>query len=225
MSIGLKFGKLTVVDEFIYQRSGTRTWVCECQCGARVNRQPSDLRNGKYTNGCQSCARGLDLTGQVFHKLTVLNVSRRTRRGTYWNCRCECGRECERIVYHLKDVKRGACGDCSAETWGEWNKTHGFSRSPIYVRWKSMHDRCANPKHASYKNYGGKGVKVCAEWREIDKFAGWALKNGFHPALELDRADPQGNYDPANCQWITKKENVSRMIAYHRVRGTGIFAP
>lgn len=221
--LGLTFGRLTVVDTFVYARSGTKTWVCRCECGRTVNRQPSDLRNGKYTAGCQSCARGLDLVGKVYGDLTVVSLSKKTRRGTYWNCKCACGRTCERIAYHLKDVKRAACGECTLQRWGECNITHGGSNSPVYGRWKSMQDRCKNPSHASYGRYGGRGIKVCAEWSDFKAFEAWAAKANFHPSLELDRVNNDRGYSPGNCEWITKKENLARMFAYHRERGTGVY--
>ena len=73
-----------------------------------------------------------------------------------------------------------------------------------------MKRRCYNPNCTQYKYYGGKGVKVCAEWLEYEGFKSWALANGYADNLSIDRIDSNGNYEPENCQWITMAENIAR---------------
>lgn len=76
---------------------------------------------------------------------------------------------------------------------------------------RGMKSRCYNPKHHSYKYYGGKGVEVCPSWRnDTGRFINWAYKHGYAPGLTIDRIDPDGNYSPQNCRWITKSENSRR---------------
>lgn len=86
---------------------------------------------------------------------------------------------------------------------------HGLTNDPLYTRWKSMKERCDNPHHTSYPNYGGRGIKVCKEWsRSFVAYRNWALSSGYKPGLQLDRINNDGNYEPSNCRWSTPKEQA-----------------
>lgn len=71
-----------------------------------------------------------------------------------------------------------------------------------------MLQRCDNSKLANYRNYGGKGVKVCDEWRDFMQFRKWAMAAGYADDLTIDRIDSAGNYEPANCRWLPRSENA-----------------
>jgi len=101
--------------------------------------------------------------------------------------------------------------------------THGGTYTPEYRSWQMMKSRCRNPNNASYKNYGGRGIKICKRW--INSFENFLKDMGPRPSAQhtLDRKNNDGNYTPKNCQWATKKEQVanrrptsfsSRMITY-----------
>lgn len=79
----------------------------------------------------------------------------------------------------------------------------------IYWAWKSMKQRCLNPRCAAYKNYGARGITVCKEWMEFEPFCEWALHSGYERGLDLDRRDNSGGYSPENCRWITRRENTN----------------
>ena len=85
--------------------------------------------------------------------------------------------------------------------------THGDTGTRLYRIWKSMKCRCLNSNHPTYKYYGARGVKICDDWLDdYAAFKNWAMSNGYDAALELDRIDVNGNYEPANCRWITHHE-------------------
>lgn len=83
-------------------------------------------------------------------------------------------------------------------------KHHGFSRTKLYHVWQAIKTRCYDDKNKAYKNYGGRGITICAEWHDPKKFCDWAIKNGYREGLSIDRTDNNGNYEPSNCRWATK---------------------
>lgn len=86
-------------------------------------------------------------------------------------------------------------------------RMHGGSGTRLYYVWSHMRRRCSNPKDVGYKNYGGRGIKVCEEW--VDDFVAfreWALASGYRESLTLERIDVNGDYCPENCTWIPKSE-------------------
>jgi hypothetical protein len=86
---------------------------------------------------------------------------------------------------------------------------HGLSRTPLYRQWKAMIRRCESPVAHNYKWYGGRGIKVCPEWRnDFVAFHDWAHANGYVRGLEIDRRNSDGNYCPENCRLRTKKANI-----------------
>jgi hypothetical protein len=99
----------------------------------------------------------------------------------------------------------------------ERNLTHGMSATKLYSTWSGMKNRCLNKRQISYKDYGGRGIKICDDWLEFENFKNWAMSNGYSEDLTLDRVDTDGNYCPKNCKWATKiqqtinKRNVERL--------------
>lgn len=151
-----------------------------------------------------------DLTGKVFGRLEVLKVdeSKKTRK-TYWLCKCDCG--------NVKSVRSDSLGrtlscGCLKKEQDFMNlnlenkQMHGKTQHPLYPRWVAMINRCENPKAERYKNYGGRGIKVCTEWKTFENFYNWAINNGFDKSLTIERIDLNGNYEPNNCKWITANE-------------------
>lgn len=86
------------------------------------------------------------------------------------------------------------------------SKIHHGTGTRLYEIWKGMRKRCNCSYRKEYKNYGAKGIRVCAEWDEYPRFRDWAMANGYTDDLTIDRIDPHKDYSPQNCRWITKKE-------------------
>lgn len=166
--------------------------------------------------------------GKKINKLTILKIvkSPNTRRDSGRNvlCRCDCGRE---VILSISDVVEGRKKSCgSKECWAQRNvKTHHMSNSRIYKIYYGMLERCYNPKHVKFKYYGGKNppIKVYKPWRDsFMEFYNWAINNGWHDQpkdtpfneiLSIERENPNGNYEPDNCKWITMKEQKSNTSA------------
>ncbi len=96
---------------------------------------------------------------------------------------------------------------------------HGYARRNnkhllSYVR-TGMLQRCTNPNHDAYRNYGERGISVCKEWiNDVGLFIRWSLNNGWSKGLDIDRIDNDGNYCPENCRFVTRKENVKDKRKY-----------
>ena len=96
---------------------------------------------------------------------------------------------------------------------------HGVG-SVLYNKWGSMKTRCYYPKSKDYKNYGGRGIKICDEWLNYDNFRNWSISTGYQEGLTIDRIDNDRNYEPSNCKWVTMKEQQrnkrnNRIITYN----------
>jgi hypothetical protein len=84
-----------------------------------------------------------------------------------------------------------------------------------------MIERCCNPNHISWENYGGRGIRVCDDWLISDNFIAWAQSHGYSPGLHLDRIDFNGGYGPDNCRWLTPMENASTKRNNHWIEVFG----
>ena len=119
----------------------------------------------------------IDLTGERFGKLMVISFNSMRGTRSYWNCVCDCGNENIVSSDHLKNGDIVSCGCVKRSTLPPSNKKHGMSNTRLYTIWTLMKYRCSNPSRREYRIYGGRGIKVCDEWKEFDSFMRWAVNN------------------------------------------------
>lgn len=160
--------------------------------------------------------RLVDLTGQRFGRLVVLERCETVKHGEHvkWLCRCDCGRTVKVASNSLRFDNTQSCGclriEHAMKHVDEYRK-HGLSAERLYAVWKSIVNRCANPNNKRYKDYGGRGIKVCDEWlHDYESFRDWAYATGYDPTAKrnictIDRIDNDGNYEPSNCRWVDMK--------------------
>lgn len=155
------------------------------------------------------------LRGSRQGKLLIVDVDHtEPKRGKIWRCMCDCGREIFLTTSDISSQHRMACPDCAREA----NRVrsikqltkHGWHDTRLHRIWWAMISRCTYRGDTNFRFYGGRGIKVCREWRDgFEPFRDWALAHGYSDELSIDRIDPDGNYEPSNCRWATKVEQAN----------------
>ena len=145
-------------------------------------------------------SKTLDLVGQRFGRLSVMNVEPRTGSGrAYLRCQCDCGNQ---IVVRSDGLRRGDNVSCGCKKVNQLT-THGLTKTPEHKVWCSMIERCHSPTHADFICYGGRGIAVCNEWRA--SFTTFLRDVGNRPTAQhsIDRIDNNDGYRPGNVRWAT----------------------
>lgn len=235
---GQIFTGLTVLKECPERVNGRIQWICSCICGKVVRIDGGALR-GEGSKTC-GCLTGLNIKklsrrtkikpGDIYGNLLVIKeCSKNSNKNITYLCKCICGNEKITCSYKLSHNIALHCGCKHGELINSYITKHGYSKStdrhPAYSIWLGIKQRCLSPLCCAYRDYGGRGITICEEWKNNPKvFVEWALENGYEKGLTIERIDVNGNYEPNNCKWITRYEQVSnrRNTIYISYRGKNI---
>lgn len=148
----------------------------------------------------------VDIAGQKFGRLKAVEpvwINKRKR----WRCDCECGGETVASYSNLKDGDSASCGCIKKEKWAKRVKAqtmHSKSGTKTFKIWCGMIARCKTKSAKGYKNYGGRGIRVCERWQQFELFL--EDMGSCPPRFSIERINNDGNYEPSNCKWIPLRD-------------------
>lgn len=154
-----------------------------------------------------------DLRGRTFGRLLVIERAPHCENRPHWRCRCECSQVVVISAKHLRNNNTRSCGCLKRETTRDRNMKHGLTigknRPPCYRIWANAKSRCFDRNNPAFSHYGGRGITMCAEW--ANDFLAFVRDMGPRPssAHSLDRVNNDGNYEPTNCRWATRIEQLN----------------
>lgn len=165
----------------------------------------------------------LELKGNRYGRLIVIDRAENHRGRTAWKCICDCGND---VIIETQNIKAGtiSCGCYHKEILVSKNQgrtKHGLGSHPLYQIWRAMLDRCYNPDNKKFMNYGGRGIGVCDSWFDVKNFYNDVCQGYEKGVTSLDRINVNGNYEPENCRWVTFKQQARNKTNNHLVSLNG----
>ena len=212
---GLQYGKWVVMKQIFNGKPGTYV-LARCECGTEKIQYLSDIKTGR-SKQCASCQYKMLYNpereiGKKYGKCLVkrfVDIHRKLQR---FECECECGAIAIQVASELRSGKSTQCRNCHNREVSKFGKYNPKGRkntknSLEYSVWSGMHRRCYDITCSRYKDYGGRGIEICARWHEFKNF----LEDmGKRPTgFSIDRINVNGNYEPKNCRWVSINDNAN----------------
>lgn len=219
---GQKICKLTVLAPAGEGKFGSQNWKVRCDCGRELIASENSLRthNIRSCGVCTEDKRDKDFIG---HEFGMLTVNRRDKNDPYgkamYECTCDCGNHRIMRREFLRKKPFPNCGCYNPILQAEPNIKHGLEGNPLTRIWRAMKQRCENPECDHYYLYGARGIKICDRWRGENGLQNFVkdMYPSYKKGLQIDRIDNDGDYEPDNCRWVTRKENSRNKRSNHLV--------